>query len=143
LAVAIENLHGDIVLSKAAIRHEKLPPLAIRPQALTQLFQNLLGNAIKYRRSGVPPEINITARRDGAHWVLAVQDNGIGIENEWKDRIFLPLQRRSEGQRGSGLGLATCKKIVTRAGGEIWVESELGAGSTFYFNVPARRGKPS
>jgi len=69
--------------------------------------------------------------------VLAIEDNGIGIEDEWKNRIFLPLQRRSEKEAGSGLGLATCKKIVTRAGGEIWVESKLGQGSTFYFSLPA------
>ena len=137
LAEALENLRGDIVMSKADVQHEKLPPLAIQPQPLTQLFQNLLGNAIKYRRSGTPLEIMIKAQRERDRWVLAIEDNGIGIENEWKDRIFLPLQRRSEKGAGSGLGLATCKKIVTRAGGEIWVESKLGQGSTFYFSLPA------
>ena len=137
LAEALENLRGDIVMSKADVQHEKLPPLAIQPQALTQLFQNLLGNAIKYCRSGTPPEIMIKTQREGDRWVLAIEDNGIGIEDEWKNRIFLPLQRRSEKGAGSGLGLATCKKIVTRAGGEIWVESKLGQGSTFYFSLPA------
>lgn len=138
LAEALENLRGDIVTSKADVQYEKLPPLAIQPQALTQLFQNLLGNAIKYRRSGTPPKIRITAQRERDRWVLAIEDNGIGIEDEWKDRIFLPLQRRSEKEAGSGLGLATCKKIVTRAGGEIWVESMLGQGSTFYFSLPGK-----
>jgi signal transduction histidine kinase len=138
LVVALENLRGDIVMSNATVQHEVLPPLAIQPQALTQLFQNLLANAIKYRRPGVPPEIRIEARRERTGWVLAVEDNGIGIEREWTDRIFLPLQRRSElGAAGAGLGLATCKKIVTRAGGRIWVESRVGIGSTFYFSLPA------
>ncbi|HEY3454091.1 MAG TPA: ATP-binding protein [Bryobacteraceae bacterium] len=136
ILVALENLGGDIVMSNAAIRYENLPPVAVQPQALTQLFQNLLGNAIKYRRSGIPPEIRITGRRESARCVFAIEDNGIGIEDEWKERIFLPLQRRSEKGSGSGLGLATCKKIVTRAGGEIWVESKVGAGSTFYFTLP-------
>ena len=136
IAIALENLTGDIVMSNAAIQYENLPPVAVQPQALTQLFQNLLGNAIKYRRPGIPPEIRITGRRESTRCVFAIEDNGIGIEDEWKDRIFLPLQRRAEKESGSGLGLATCKKIVTRAGGEIWVESKVGAGSTFYFTLP-------
>jgi PAS domain S-box-containing protein len=137
LAMALENLDGDIAASNALIQHDKLPPLAIQLQALTRLFQNLLANAIKYRRPEVWPKIKITARSESAGWVIAVEDNGIGIEPEWTERIFLPLQRRSElGAAGTGLGLATCKKIVTRAGGRIWVESELGLGSTFYFSVP-------
>jgi PAS domain S-box-containing protein len=138
VATALENLGGDIVMSNAAIRYENLPPVAVQPQALTQLFQNLLGNAIKYRRPGIPPEIRITGRCESAHCVFAMEDNGIGIEDEWKERIFLPLQRHSEKGSGSGLGLATCKKIVTRAGGEIWVESKVGVGSTFYFTLPIR-----
>jgi PAS domain S-box-containing protein len=137
LAMALENLDGDIAASNALIQHDKLPPLAIQLQALTRLFQNLLANAIKYRRPEVGPKIKITARSESAGWVIAVEDNGIGIEPEWTERIFLPLQRRSElGAAGTGLGLATCKKIVMRAGGRIWVESELGLGSTFYFSVP-------
>ena len=142
LAVALENLDGDIVASNAMIRHDKLPALAIQAQALTQLFQNLLANAIKYRRPGVPLEIAIKARSEPTGWVIAVEDNGIGIEPEWTERIFLPLQRRSAlGAAGTGLGLATCKKIVTRAGGRIWVESTLGLGSTFYFSLPTAKFK--
>jgi PAS domain S-box-containing protein len=137
LAAAIENLRSDIAKSRAIIRYDNLPPVAIQHLALTQLFQNLLGNAIKYRRNDVPPEIRITARPEGTSCLLAVQDNGIGIEPEWTERVFVPLQRRSEASaRGSGLGLATCKKIVTRAGGQIWVESKVGSGSTFYFSLP-------
>jgi PAS domain S-box-containing protein len=137
LAVALENLHKDIATSGALILYDRLPSVAIQSQPLQQLFQNLLSNAIKYRRPEKNPVINITAERQGVIWLLSVRDNGIGIEPEWHDRIFLPLQRR-HGMKvaGSGIGLATCKKIVTRAGGRIWVESRSGAGSTFYFTLP-------
>jgi two-component system, chemotaxis family, sensor kinase Cph1 len=138
LAVSLENLRRDIATSEAVILHEPLPPLPIQAQPLNQLFQNLLSNAIKYRRPGVVPQVSVRAERNGIDWVVAVQDNGIGIEPEWTERIFLPLQRRHGMQvAGSGIGLATCKKIVTRAGGRIWVESEIGSGSTFYFSLPA------
>jgi PAS domain S-box-containing protein len=138
LAIAIENLRKDIATSGAVIARDILPPLPIQSQPLSRLFQNLLSNAIKYRRPGTKPQVTITAVRQGPMWLLGVQDNGIGIEREWHERIFLPLQRR-HGMlvAGSGIGLATCKKIVTRAGGRIWVESEAGSGSTFYFTLPA------
>jgi len=136
LSVAIENLRRDIATSGAVIERSPLPKLYIQPQALTQLFQNLLSNAIKYRRPGVSPRVEISAVRDTSHWMIEVRDNGLGIEKEWFERIFLPLQRRhGSNVKGSGIGLATCKKIVSRAGGEIWVESELGSGSAFYFSM--------
>ncbi len=137
LSAAIENLRRDIATSGATLEHGPLPKLHIQPQALTQLFQNLLSNAIKYHRSGVPPRVGIQAFREDDHWKIQVSDNGLGIEKDWFERIFLPLQRRHGSHiKGSGIGLATCKKIVTRAGGEIWVESELGVGSNFYFSLP-------
>ena len=138
LSAAIENLRRDIATSGAIIERGPLPKLQIQPQPLTQLFQNLVSNAIKYHRPGVPPQVEINAVREGNHWKVQVKDNGLGIEKAWFERIFLPLQRRHGSHiKGSGIGLATCKKIVSRAGGEIWVESELGAGSTFYFSLPA------
>ncbi len=137
LSAAIENLRRDIATSGTTLEHGPLPKLHIQPQALTQLFQNLLSNAIKYRRPGVPPKVEIQAFREGAHWKIAVRDNGLGLEKDWFERIFLPLQRRHGSHiKGSGIGLATCKKIVSRAGGEIWVESEVGRGSQFYFSLP-------
>jgi light-regulated signal transduction histidine kinase (bacteriophytochrome) len=138
LAIALENLRKDIATSGAVVAHDPLPPLPIQSQPLCRLFQNLLSNAIKYRRPDAKPRVKITAERQGPTWLLGVHDNGIGIEREWHERIFLPLQRR-HGMRvaGSGIGLATCKKIVTRAGGRIWVESEAGSGSSFYFTLPA------
>ena len=137
LSAAIENLRRDIATSGAMLENGPLPKLHIQPQALTQLFQNLLSNAIKYHRPGVPPKVEIKAFREGDHWKIQVRDNGLGIEKLWFERIFLPLQRRHGSQiKGSGIGLATCKKIVSRAGGEIWVQSELGVGSEFYFSLP-------
>jgi PAS domain S-box-containing protein len=137
LSAAIENLRKDISTSGAVVESAPLPKLSIRPQALTQLFQNLVSNAIKYHRPGVAPKVEISAVQDGAQWMIEVRDNGLGIEREWFERIFLPLQRRHGSQvKGSGIGLATCKKIVTRAGGDIWVESDFGTGSAFYFSLP-------
>lgn len=134
--VAVQNLQKDIVTSGAVIEHDSLPQLHIDSQALTQLFQNLLSNAIKYRRE-VPPLIKVSARPQESMWLLSVQDNGIGIEPVWHERIFQPMQRcHGADIAGSGIGLATCKKIVTRAGGQIWVESQVGSGSTFFFTLP-------
>ncbi len=137
LASALENLRKDIQTSEAVVTHDPLPQLRIDPQALSQLFQNLLSNAIKYRRPGVSPVIKVTAARQASAWLIGVEDNGMGIEPEWFDRIFQPLQRRHGREiSGSGIGLATCKKIVTRAGGRIWVESQVGSGATFFFTLP-------
>jgi len=134
---ALDNLRRDVETSKATVIHGPLPSVCIEPQALNQLFQNLLSNAIKYGSPGVPPVIKVTAARQGSMWSFCVEDNGIGIEPDWLERIFLPMQR-AHGREisGSGIGLATCKKIVLRAGGRIWVESEVGAGSRFWFTLP-------
>src|SRR5438045_3126082 len=119
----------DVETSGATITHDPLPPVNIEARALAQLFQNLLSNAIKYRRPNVPPRIKVTAERRNPMWLIAVEDNGIGVEPEWFDRIFQPMQRRHGREiSGSGIGLATCRKIVTRAGGRIWVESEIDSG---------------
>lgn len=135
--VALENLRRDVITSAAHVTYEKLPPLLIGQQPLTQLFQNLLSNAIKYRRSDAAPIIHIQAEQSGPLWRISVKDNGMGIEPEWFERIFLPMQRRHGAKiAGSGIGLATCRKIVNRAGGRIWVESEVGIGSTFFFTLP-------
>ncbi len=137
LAIAIENLRRDIETSGAVITQDQLPALCIEPRALTQLFQNLLSNAMKYRQPDIAPMIKVTAARQDSMWLIAVEDNGIGIEPNWLERVFQPLQR-AHGMEiaGSGIGLATCKKIVTRAGGRIWAESSGSAGSTFFFTLP-------
>jgi len=137
LEVAMENLRRDVITTGARIHYERLPALLIGQQPLTQLFQNLLSNAIKYRRCDASPQIHIRAEHSGDLWRICVQDNGMGIEPEWFERIFLPMQRRHSSKiAGSGIGLATCRKIVNRAGGRIWVESEVGCGSTFFFTLP-------
>ena len=134
---ALDNLRSEIASSGAEINHGPLPELQIADQPLCRLFQNLLSNALKYRKPNLPPVVEVSAARDHASWRICVRDNGIGIEPQYFERIFIPLQRL-HGQEiaGSGIGLATCKKIVTRAGGRIWVESEPGAGSSFYFVLP-------
>ena len=137
LAIALDNLRRDIESSEAMISHDALPDFLIEPQALSQLFQNLLLNAIKYRKPDTRPIVKISIGREGSMWLLGVQDNGIGIQSEWFERIFQPMQRVHGAMiAGSGIGLATCKKIVTRAGGRIWVESQVGSGSTFFFTLP-------
>jgi light-regulated signal transduction histidine kinase (bacteriophytochrome) len=104
---------------------------------LEQLFQNLIGNAIKYR-SEAPPQIEISARRSPQEWTFHVKDNGIGIDPQYAKQVFGIFKRlhSSESYSGTGIGLAICQKIVERYGGRIWVESELGKGATFCFTLP-------
>ncbi len=135
--IALENLRSHVELSGARVDYGSLPLVNVERHALSQLFQNLLSNAIKYRRTDVAPAIEISARWNGHVWEFAVTDNGIGIEADWFERIFQPMQRRHGLEiAGSGIGLATCKKIVTRAGGQIWVDSVVNQGSTFFFTLP-------
>jgi signal transduction histidine kinase len=140
LGHAEANLHEAIKENGAVVTHEPLPIVAVDQVQFTQLFQNLLANAIKFR-SRETPRIHVSAQVEGGDWLLAVQDNGIGIAPEHRERIFAVFQRlhsRTE-YPGTGIGLALCKKIVERHGGRIWVESTPGQGSTFYFNIPGVR----
>jgi light-regulated signal transduction histidine kinase (bacteriophytochrome) len=135
LRVALANLRGAIVESGALITHDPLPRVLADDVQLIQLLQNLVGNAIKYRRAAVP-EIHISATRDpGQKWIFSIEDNGLGIDSQYFERIFTMFQRlhtRDEFS-GTGIGLAICKKIVERHGSSISVESQLGRGSTFRF----------
>ena len=137
LASAHFNLRTGIQESGAKIVAGPLPTVCMDPTQLMQLFQNLLGNAIKFR-SAASTEIDISAVRDNSGWRFGVRDNGIGIDPQYAQRIFIIFQRlhtRTE-YPGTGIGLAVCKKIVERHGGRIWMESKPGNGSTFYFTIP-------
>jgi light-regulated signal transduction histidine kinase (bacteriophytochrome) len=141
---AIQNLRGAIEGSGALVTHDALPSVMADEMQLTQLFQNLVGNAIKYRRTGVP-QVHITAvPNDANKWMFSVQDNGLGIEPQFFEKIFGVFQRlhRREEFDGTGIGLAICKKIVERHGGTISVESTFGEGSTFYFPLTVSGAQP-
>jgi signal transduction histidine kinase len=135
-----ENLRIAIAEHQAIITHDPLPTVMGDETQLIQLLQNLIGNAIKFRREE-PPQVHVSAQQGQREWVFSIHDNGIGMESEYFDRIFTIFQRlhsRAE-YPGTGIGLAVCKKIVERHGGRIWVESESGVGTTFYFTIPCLR----
>jgi PAS domain S-box-containing protein len=136
---ALADLQVAVEETGARVTRDELPTVAADASQMRQLFQNLMGNAIKFR-GPEPPQIHVGAERRGGEWRLAVRDNGIGIAPEFRDRIFGVFQRlHSRGEYpGTGIGLAICEKIVTRHGGRIWVEAEPGRGATFYFTLPAR-----
>jgi PAS domain S-box-containing protein len=139
---AIMNLRQSIEESGAVVLVASLPKVYADPTQLTQLFQNLIGNAIKYR-SEQSPTIQVAARAEGGQSIVSVQDNGIGIEPQYSDRIFEMFQRlhtRKE-YAGTGIGLAICRKIVERHGGKIWVESQPGRGATFRFTIRQAEGR--
>lgn len=133
----LNNLGTLIHENEAQVTHGELPKLTGEQSLFLQLFQNLIGNAIKYRGS-VPPKVHVEAKRQTDGWIFSVQDNGIGLEPEYAERIFVIFQRLhgKHEYSGTGIGLAICKKIVERHAGRIWVESELGSGATFYFTIP-------
>jgi signal transduction histidine kinase len=144
----IDDLRMLLSSTNARVEVGPLPELLVWEDRLQQVFQNLIENAVKYRRSGVVPWIRVSAERAGTECLFSVADNGIGFKPEYAERIF-GLFKRLHGHDtygGSGIGLAVCKRIVERHGGRIWVESQEGAGSTFYFTIPmdsadARRTK--
>jgi len=137
LDVALGNLRVAMADSHATVTHDTMPTVNADELQMTQLFQNLIGNALKFRGT-TAPQIHIGAQRLDGHWEFSVRDNGIGIAPEYAERVFVIFQRLHTRQEypGTGLGLALCKKIVERHGGRIWVESQPGAGATFRFTIP-------
>ena len=136
VAETLENLQAESAEKKAKITHDALPVLAINPVLAGLVFQNLIGNAMKYCEKD--PRIHISAVREGKEWLFSVHDNGIGIPEESRERIFIMFEKLITRQKypGSGIGLATCQKIVEHYGGRIWVESKPEGGSTFFFTLP-------
>ncbi|MBF0505522.1 MAG: PAS domain S-box protein [Nitrospirae bacterium] len=137
---ALSNLQAVVEETGAVVTRGPLPAVTGDDSQLVQLFQNLIGNAIKFCK-GRLPSIHISAEQSGNAWVFSVRDNGIGIPPEYSERIFSIFQRlhgRQEYQ-GTGIGLAICRKVVERHGGKIWVKSEPGTGSTFYFTIPVQK----
>ena len=140
---ALANVKDAVEESGALVTHDPLPTVMADASQMVQLFQNLLSNAIKFRKE--KPRIMVSAVQRGNEWLFSVKDNGIGIAPEFMEHIFKMFEHEhaSAEYPGTGVGLAICKKIVERHGGRIWVESEIGKGSTFYFTIPAKRvGRP-
>ncbi|MCX6007129.1 MAG: ATP-binding protein, partial [Chloroflexi bacterium] len=141
LRQTLENLRQAIDESKAQITYGPLPTVPADKGQLLRLFQNLLSNSIRYRGQE-PPLIHVSAEKQKGEWVFSVKDNGIGIDPEYKDQIFIIFQSlHGRDVPGIGLGLSVARRIVERHGGRIWVESEPGKGATFYFTIPAEGGK--
>jgi PAS domain S-box-containing protein len=138
----LANLQVAITESQATITHDPLPIVLADQTQLLQLFQNLIANALKFRAEQ-PPEVHISAEARGREWLFSIRDNGIGIDPQFADRIFVIFQRlhNQADYPGTGIGLAICKRIVERHAGRIWVESQPGQGATFYFTLPAVEAK--
>ena len=138
LVAALENLTAAIARAGATITHDPLPAVRVREVHLQQIFQNLIGNAIKYRREE-PLLVHVSAVRKDGYWLFSVKDNGIGIGQEYQEQIFGLFKRLHTNRKypGTGIGLAICQRIAERYRGRIWVESEPGKGSVFLFSFPA------
>ncbi len=136
LGKAINNMKIKIRETKAIITNDRLPEIRADASQLVQLFQNLISNALKFHGE-LSPQVHVSAADNGQEWLFSVKDNGIGIDPQFSDKLFVIFQRlhTREEYPGSGIGLAICKKIVERHGGRIWFESEPGKGATFYFTI--------
>ena len=141
LEQALLNLEGAIQESGVVVTHDPLPTVIADGAQLVQLFQNVVGNAIKYRSAELP-RVHVSANKNGGNeWIFSMRDNGLGIDPKYFEKIFVMFQRLHgrEEFSGTGIGLTVCKKIAERHGGRMWVESEPGKGSTFYFALPEKR----
>lgn len=139
VAQVLKNLDRLVQESGAIITHDALPPVPIKAIHLEQLLQNLIGNALQYKKDGEPPRVCVSAEQEDGHWHFSIQDNGIGIAPEYHQKVFGIFKRLQSGRRESasaGIGLAICQRIVARYGGRIWVESEVDRGATFHFTLP-------
>ena len=140
LKTALANLKHNIEENNAEMAHDKLPIILADENQITSVFQNIIGNALKFRKEGISPKIYISAQKFNNEYIFIISDNGIGIELEYKEHIFEVFKRLHPiGEyEGTGIGLSVVKRIIESHGGRIWVESEFGKGSTFYFTIPIR-----
>lgn len=142
-AQALEVLKSRIEETEAVITTGSLPFTVGDTSQMAHVFQNILSNSLKYRKTGVAPQIHVEATRDKENWLIAIRDNGIGFEAQYADRIFGLFKRLHKDEYpGTGLGLAICKRIVERYGGRMWAEGVEGQGATFYFSLPRSAGAP-
>lgn len=139
---AMESLREPIRLTQAEIETSNLPVVYANAGQIADVFRNLIDNAVKFRRTGVPPKIRISAARHGGEWAVSVADNGIGIDPRYASDVFQIFRRLNPPSRttGEGIGLSLCKRIIERHGGRMWVESSLGQGAVFHFTLPASDG---
>jgi len=135
---ALENLSVTIRENGAIVRYEALPEVSADEVKLTQVFQNLIGNGIKFRKPDIAPVVEVTAKRSGLEWAFEVADNGIGFDPKYCDRIFEVFQRLHGVGRyaGNGIGLAICRRVIEHHGGRLWADSQPGSGSRFFFTLP-------
>jgi light-regulated signal transduction histidine kinase (bacteriophytochrome) len=138
---AVNNLRVLIKESDAKINYEQLPVISGNQSQLLSVFQNLIGNGLKFRKENETPIIDINTEMKGNKWIFSFKDNGIGIKDGYIERVFEIFQRLNARDKypGTGIGLAMCKKVIENHGGKIWVESEFGKGSTFYFAIPSEK----
>ncbi len=139
----LHDLQAAIDETGAAVTHTRLPRVFADEMQLKQVFLNLITNAIKYSRKGVPPVVEVSAERRGPEDVFAVRDNGIGIDAQYHEQIFVAFRRlHGREYEGSGVGLTICRDLLAEQGGRIWIESEVGRGSTFFFSIPTTNAVP-
>jgi light-regulated signal transduction histidine kinase (bacteriophytochrome) len=144
LRQTLTDMHMAIEEASATITHDPLPVIRFDPVQFAQILQNLISNAIKFRRPEVPPIVALAALQRDEEWLFSVKDNGLGVSDLFLKKAFQIFQRwQARGESlGTGIGLAVCRKIVERFGGRIWVESKVGEGSTFYFTIPLKPRMP-
>jgi PAS domain S-box-containing protein len=144
LETALSQLKTSIEECDAVVTHDPLPEIPADQGQMVRLFQNLVGNSLKYRKPGVRPDVHVAAREEGNTWVISVQDNGIGFDPKESLKIFRPFVRLHSHHEipGTGVGLAICRRIVEYHGGRMWVESKAGEGATFYFSLPTEGRVP-
>jgi chemotaxis family two-component system sensor kinase Cph1 len=140
LGEVLANLHSVVSETGAIIVNGEMPSIQADRSQMVQLFQNLIGNALKFHGSATPL-ITIKAESRDGDWLFSVMDNGIGIDPQFHEKIFKIFQRLNPRERfpGTGIGLPICRRIVERHGGKIWIQSELGQGTTFYFTLPTQK----